>query len=167
VTEQQLRQRRIALERQIADAFREQNHIYALHVKPYLAQARLASSAPKGSNAGTVRVLTLEEAEMLDRSTPTGAFEWGRAHVEHHSAQINRLRTQLRKVEADLARVLEEKRRGNQDAGGRAQAGQGSSRSASPVGQGLPGPLRQRLASLARLVLDARAGDRTLHGSAQ
>jgi hypothetical protein len=109
-------------------------------------------------------VLPLEAADRLDRSTPTGAFEYGRAHMEQLNGEIRRRRNRLAKVEAEQAQEREEmirrERAAATDAGRSEDAGTG------PRGRGdrqppdlslLPGA--QWLDRLRGLVHDARAGD--------
>jgi hypothetical protein len=141
-------EQRLELQKIIADGFREQNLVYAKYVQPNVATARLLSSAPRGSDIGVVKVLSLERADMLDRDTPTGALEYGRAYVEHWSGVIRRTRTQLRKVEDELERTRAESARI------RAQNGQRNKARIS-------GLFAERLGTFQQLVQDAREGSRT------
>lgn len=171
-SEESLRQQRLTLQRQIADAFAAQNVVWAKYVRPHAASAKLLNSAPKGSNVAATKVVSMETAKLLDLSTPTGAFEYGRAQMESWNATIRRLRTRLAKVEREYFRLREEKARDargqDPDANHGGSAGTRRPASSDRETHGLQSVLGdQRLGHLRRLVDDARAGRATLSGGSR
>lgn len=162
-----LRADRLRLQREVADALKASSDTYLTYVKPHAADARMLQGAPKGRGLGITKVLSMDVAEKLDRTTPTGAFEYGRALMAVWDEVIRRKRSQLKAVEDNLRKALEEKVRGSgtdpfSDAIRRAWGSGEGSGWPSALAEGrpddLPGLQAERLGRLRRLVHDARGG---------
>lgn len=161
-----LRADRLRLQREVADALKASSDTYLTYVKPHAADARMLQGAPKGRGLGVTKVLSMDVAEKLDRTTPTGAFEYGRALMAVWDETIRRKRSQLKAVEENLRKALEEKARGGadplSDAIRRAWgSGEGSGWPPALAGgrpDDLSGLAAERLGRLRRLVHDARGG---------
>lgn len=104
-TNSDIREQRIAIQREIAELIVEQQAWYHDYLLPSAAEARSSRPASKfaGKSAREVAALSLEDADRLDDS-PTGRFEKGRAHIEHLSTRIRSLRTQEEKLASYILR---------------------------------------------------------------
>lgn len=161
-----LRADRLRLQREVADALKASSDAYLTYVKPHAADARMLQGAPKGRSLGITKVLSMDVAEKLDRTTATGAFEYGRALMAVWDETIRRKRSQLKAVEENLRKALEEQARASgpfSDAIGRAWGdGEGqpgpSDTGAVLASTGLQTLVAERLGRLRRLVHDARGG---------
>jgi hypothetical protein len=112
VTEHELRQQVLLLQREIASAFQELNRIWAAYVRPNAAEAKLYVSAPRrGSRIDLTSALSTEQADRLDLSSPTGAFEYGRAYMAYWGDVIRRKQRRLTSVRNALQKVREEETR--------------------------------------------------------
>ena len=102
LTDEEAQARRIAIDRELAELVKQAQVWYLEWVKPNAAAAGLMTPGGKtiGPAGASVNVLSLELADRIDVSTPTGKFEKGRAYMAHLDARI----TALRKEKEKLAR---------------------------------------------------------------
>lgn len=104
--EKALREKRIQLQREIADQLAEQQRIYDEVMKPNSADAKLLMAQVRGATGE--KPLSTKTAKVLEgMDSPTARFEWSRAEVARISAKVRSLRTKLAKVEAALDGVRE------------------------------------------------------------
>lgn len=163
MTEERLRAQRIQLEREIGALFQQLNRIWSTFIVPNLGTGKLLSSTPPGR---TQRVMSAKEAELLDRSTPTGALEYGRAHLDAVGAELDTKRKALIKVERELQSLQKGEllaRAEAADAADERRPGPEPVADGQPDGAGISLGLReQRLVAFQRLVHDARSGQSPL-----
>lgn len=106
--------RKIALEKEIAALYQELNAAWAAYVRPHAAGALVLSTARKGKALSATNPLPLKEAELLNRTTETGAFEYGRSLMKVYTDEINAKRTQARKLAEQLDSIRRRSGRGDE-----------------------------------------------------
>lgn len=109
---QKLEYERDQLRRFVVASENQRNVAWQTYVKPNAAAARLHSALPRssrkdGANPNGTAPLPMKEADLLDRSTPTGAFEYGRALVAYYDRLIIPRQNKLVKIEAELQRITD------------------------------------------------------------
>lgn len=105
-----IRQRRLELQRQIADLFQEQNRFYAEMIRPNSHAAKLyraairTGEAPLDIEVANKLALGPLESDTSEQQLQTRRFEHGRAMVADISTKIRRLRNELKKIEDEIGK---------------------------------------------------------------
>lgn len=88
--EDDLRQERMAIQKELAELIPQVQEWYLNWVKPNVAEAKMMTVG--GKRMGQDKTLTLAEADVLVLDNPTAKFEKGRAYMAHLSGRIAKLK---------------------------------------------------------------------------
>lgn len=114
MTEAEVRARRMEVQRQLSAQLAENIRIYTEVVKPVLAEAKTIPAGVKTTSVAGRRVADLQpmsmgQAELVDRSTPSGQLAWGRARMDQLDQSINKLRREQIALGKRLDEILRAK----------------------------------------------------------
>jgi len=118
-TEEDLRQRRVAINKELGELIPQAQDWWLNWVKPNAAEARMLTTGGKtiGKQGASTKPIDIKLADQLDISTPTGKFEKGRAYMAYLDVKIRALHAEEEKLAAVLNDMHRERNRRARAAG--------------------------------------------------